>query len=161
MNGGVVYNVAYALVTVTDGASVNESNSAFAIAHCMQCTTVAISFQVILIVGQSNEIAPINVAGALNYKCPACMTTALADQLVVTLKAQPSAALSQQLENTLAELDALPLLGRKCDPGSCGGAGADRRTADRFGVGDQWPARCNPKLAADHERLAVRTHFDR
>jgi putative peptide zinc metalloprotease protein len=115
-DGGVVYNVAYAIVTVTDGAPVNESNSAFAIAHCVQCTTVAVSFQVILIVGQSNEIAPINAAGALNYKCPACMTTALADQLVVTLKAQPSAALSQELENTLAELDALPLLGAKATP---------------------------------------------
>ena len=73
-DGGVVYDVAYALVTVTGGANVTNTNSAYALAHCKACTTVAVSFQVVLIVGRSKVIAPINAAGALNDNCPACMT---------------------------------------------------------------------------------------
>ena len=54
-DGGVNYDVAYALVTVSDGAPVTNTNSAFAFAHCKACTTVAVSFQVVLVVGQSND----------------------------------------------------------------------------------------------------------
>jgi putative peptide zinc metalloprotease protein len=110
-DGGVTYDVAYALVTVGGGANVTNTNSAYAVAHCQACTTVAVSFQVVLIVGQSHVIAPINAAGALNYDCPACTTTALADQLVVTLKSQPTQALVSTLESDLKQLNALPALG--------------------------------------------------
>ncbi len=110
-DGAVKYTVAYALVTVSDNAPVTNTNSAFALASCKACTTVAVSFQVILIVGRSSVIAPINAAGALNVNCPACVTTAIADQLVVTLTAQPSAELQARLLATLKELDALPALG--------------------------------------------------
>ncbi len=81
--------MAYALVTVTGGAPVTNTNSAYALAHCNACTTVAVSFQVVLVVGQSNKILPGNAAGALNYDCPACTTTAIADQIVITLTALP------------------------------------------------------------------------
>ncbi len=110
------YDVAYALVDVTGGANVTNTNSAYAIAHCRACTTVAVSFQVVLIVGRSKVIAPINAAGALNYDCPACMTTALADQLVITLKAQPSQQLLNTLEADLKQLNALPALGADGTP---------------------------------------------
>ncbi|HET6870981.1 MAG TPA: hypothetical protein VFH80_34035 [Solirubrobacteraceae bacterium] len=110
-DGGVVYDVAYALVTVTGGANVTNTNSAYALAHCKACTTVAVSFQLVLIVGSSHVIAPINAAGALNYNCPACVTTALADQIVVTLKAQPSQQLLDTLNADLKQLNALPALG--------------------------------------------------
>jgi putative peptide zinc metalloprotease protein len=110
-DGGVLYDVAYALVTVSGGADVTNTNSAYALAHCRACTTVAVSFQVVLVVGQSRVIAPINAAGALNYDCPACTTTALADQIVVTLKSQPSPALVATLNADLKQLNALPALG--------------------------------------------------
>jgi putative peptide zinc metalloprotease protein len=110
-DGGVTYDIAYALVDVSGGANVTNTNSAYALAHCHACTTVAVSFQVVLVVGESKNIAPINAAGALNYDCPACTTTALADQIVVTLKAQPSAQLIATLENDLKQLNALPALG--------------------------------------------------
>ncbi len=110
-DGGVKYDVAYALVTVTGGANVTNANSAYALAHCNACTTVAVSFQLVLIVGRSKVIAPINAAGSLNYNCPACMTTALADQLVVTLTAAPSQQLLDTLNAVLKQLDALPKLG--------------------------------------------------
>ena len=110
-NGGVTYDVAYALITVGNGANVTNQNSAFALAHCNACTTVAVSFQVVLVIGRSKVIAPINAAGALNYNCPACTTTALADQLVVTLKSAPTASLLATLTTDLKQLNALPSLG--------------------------------------------------
>jgi putative peptide zinc metalloprotease protein len=87
-DGGVTYDVAYSLVTARGGAPVTETNSAYTLADCRSCTTVAVSFQVVLVVGQSHTVAPINAAGALNDNCPACITTAIADQIVVTLKAE-------------------------------------------------------------------------
>jgi len=115
-NGGVTYHVAYSLVTISGGAPVTNTNSAYALAHCQSCTTVAVSFQVILIVGHSKYIAPINAAGSLNYDCPACTTTAIADQLVITLKSQPSAALLTKLNAALQRLNALPSLGAQGTP---------------------------------------------
>jgi putative peptide zinc metalloprotease protein len=52
-DGGVTYDVAYALVTVPKGKAVTETNSAYALASCHSCTTVAVSFQVVLVVGTS------------------------------------------------------------------------------------------------------------
>ncbi|HET9078545.1 MAG TPA: hypothetical protein VFN68_16535 [Acidimicrobiales bacterium] len=115
-DGGVTYNVAYSLITVSGGAPVDETNSAFALAHCHACTTVAVSFQVVLVIGQSNRIAPVNAAGSLNYQCPACLTTALADQMVVTLRSQPSRTLEQKLEADLRRLNALSQLGAAGTP---------------------------------------------
>jgi putative peptide zinc metalloprotease protein len=121
-DGGVLYDVAYSIVTVQDGAPVTNTNSAFAIAHCKACTTVAVSFQIVLIIGQSKIIAPINAAGALNYNCTACLTTAIADQIVVTLKSQPSKELAAQLAADLKQLDALPELGSDATPAAVASA---------------------------------------
>jgi putative peptide zinc metalloprotease protein len=110
-SGGVKYDVAYSLVTVTGGKNVTETNSAYALANCQSCTTVAVSFQVVLVVGESKIIAPIDAAGALNGNCPACITTAIADQIVVTLKSTPSAQLLKELTDDLKQLNALPALG--------------------------------------------------
>jgi putative peptide zinc metalloprotease protein len=115
-SGGVTYDVAYTLVTVGHGAPVTNTNSAYALADCNACTTVAVSFQVVLVIGQDKDVAPINAAGALNYDCPACMTTAIADQIVVTLTKQPSQAVLAKLEAALKQLGALPELGANGTP---------------------------------------------
>ena len=115
-NGGVLYDVTYSLVTVSKGEPVTQTNSAFALANCQSCTTVAVSFQVVLVVGESHIIAPINAAGAENGDCPACMTTAIADQIVVTLKSQPSSQLLAELQDELKQLDALSQLGVQGTP---------------------------------------------
>ena len=115
-DGGVVYRVAYAVVTVSGDDPVTNDNSAFAIANCHACTTVAVSFQVVLVVGQSHVIAPIDAAGALNYECPACMTTAIANQLVVTLTKEPPESLKARLEAAMFRLNLLPLLGASTTP---------------------------------------------
>ncbi|HWD84916.1 MAG TPA: hypothetical protein VG321_04125 [Solirubrobacteraceae bacterium] len=108
--GGVTYNVAYSLVTVTGGARVTEHNTAIAISHCRGCRSVAVSFQVVLVVGQSNVIAPINNAEALNEHCPSCSALAMADQMVITLKSKPPRSLLLKLRRALARLHQLSKL---------------------------------------------------
>ena len=115
-DGGVLYNVAYSLVTVGGNAPVSQSNSAYALADCHSCTTVAVSFQVVLVVGQHRIIDPSDIAGSLNANCPACSTTAIADQIVVTLKSQPTQTLVAKLEQALQQLNALPSLGAAGTP---------------------------------------------
>ena len=82
-DGGVVYDVAFALVWAE--GEVNSANSAYALASCADCKTVAVAFQVVIVVGQSNATAPENLAAAINYNCASCVTLALAQQLVVTV----------------------------------------------------------------------------
>jgi putative peptide zinc metalloprotease protein len=82
-DGGVVYDVAFALVWAE--GEVNSANSAYALASCVDCKTVAVAFQVVIVVGQSNAIAPENLAVAINYNCVSCVTLALAQQLVITV----------------------------------------------------------------------------
>ena len=106
-DGSVKYVVAYSLVTVRDGAPVTNANTAYAFASCRACTTVSVAFQVVLVVGTSRIITPINVAGALNANCPACITTAIADQIVVTLKSEPSDDVLRRLQDDLKQLDGL------------------------------------------------------
>ena len=111
-DGAVTYKVAYAVVTVRDGAPVTNTNSALALASCNACTTVAVSVQLVLVVGTSNVIVPINAAGALNVNCPACVTVAIAKQLVITVTEEPSAELQARLTAALQQLDTLPSHGR-------------------------------------------------
>jgi putative peptide zinc metalloprotease protein len=106
-DGGTVYDVAYALVTVTDGSAVSNTNTAYALASCAYCTTVAVAFQVVLVVGQTDVVAPLNAAVAANADCLQCATTALAVQLVVTLNALPSQQVYDQLTAALSSLDGL------------------------------------------------------
>jgi len=75
--------VAFALVWAE--GEVNSANSAYALASCADCKTVAVAFQVVIVVGQSNAIAPENLAAAINYNCVSCVTLALAQQLVITV----------------------------------------------------------------------------
>jgi putative peptide zinc metalloprotease protein len=104
-DGSVVYDVAVALVWVKDGSPVLNRNEAYALASCSYCTTVAVAFQVVLVVGQTDVVAPVNVAVALNGGCLECQTAALAVQLVVTLREIPTEDLQQQIEAAMAKLD--------------------------------------------------------
>ncbi len=94
-------------MTVKDGAPVQNENGAYALASCNACTTLAVSFQLVLIVGQSDKIMPINVAEALNLNCPECITTAIAKQIVISVTAEPSPELLRRLTEELQKLDAI------------------------------------------------------
>ena len=94
---------------MSGGEPVDNENSAYALASCNACTTLAVSFQLVLVVGQSDRITPINVAEALNLKCPSCITTAIAKQIVISVQSAPSAELLQRLTEELKKLDAIDL----------------------------------------------------
>jgi putative peptide zinc metalloprotease protein len=98
-DGSTVVDVALALVWVRDGGPVDQWNDAWALASCTGCTTTAIAFQTLIVVGYGQiitpcrrlraSITPVNAAVAANYACEACQTHALALQLVATLAAIP------------------------------------------------------------------------
>ncbi|MBV9823637.1 MAG: hypothetical protein JO144_15500 [Actinobacteria bacterium] len=90
-DGSVVYDVAFALVWA-DSDTVLNKNEAYAFASCKACRTTAVSFQVVLIVGNAHVVVPQNISAAVNYDCLACVTQALAVQLVLSLPGTPSAA---------------------------------------------------------------------
>ena len=81
----MVYDVAFALVWADDGDTVDTRNEAYAFASCADCAAVAVGFQVVLIVGQTDVIVPENLSASANYNCVRCLTYALASQLVLTL----------------------------------------------------------------------------
>jgi putative peptide zinc metalloprotease protein len=106
-DGGIKYDVAYSLVTIEDGETGDSTNGAYAFANRKACTTVAVSFQIVLVVGQSQTIKPINIAQALNVNCPGCVTLAIARQIVLTVDALPSEDLLRRLNEELEKLDAI------------------------------------------------------
>jgi hypothetical protein len=61
----------------------------------------------VLVVGQADVVAPLNAAVAGNADCFQCTTTALAVQLVVTLRSLPSQEVYDQLAAALSALDDL------------------------------------------------------
>lgn len=105
-DGTVVYDVAVAMVWVDDGGPVDNRNEAYALASCTACTTVAVSFQVVLVVGQTDVVTPVNIAVAANSGCVQCTTVALAVQLVVTLSEVPSEELQARIDSAFDRLDA-------------------------------------------------------
>jgi putative peptide zinc metalloprotease protein len=83
-DGSVAYDVSFALVWADEDTAVNR-NEAYAFANCRDCRTVAVAFQVVLLVGDVDVVVPENISAAVNYACVECVTYALATQLVVSL----------------------------------------------------------------------------
>lgn len=106
-DGKLVYDLAYAVVEVRDRADVTNVNEAWALASCADCTTVAVAVQVVLVIGGSPVVVPVNAAVAANDQCLRCTTTAIAVQLVVTLTEEPSAAVRGRIGAELARLNGL------------------------------------------------------
>ena len=84
----VAYDVAFALVWAT-GDEVLNVNEAHAYASCSNCVTVAVAFQVVLIMDHARVVVPQNLAVAANYKCFQCITAAIANQLVLSVEETP------------------------------------------------------------------------
>jgi putative peptide zinc metalloprotease protein len=103
VDGSTVYEVAFALVWA-DGDTVLNRNEAYALASCRGCKTVAVGFQVVLVVGQADVVVPQNLSAAVNYNCVACVTYALAQQLVITLPEGLSPEANRQLEAVWAQI---------------------------------------------------------
>ncbi len=95
-DGSVVYDVAFALVTTSKDVVLNR-NEAYAFASCRDCAAVAISFQVVLVVGHAQVIAPQNLSAAVNDNCVRCVAAAMAVQLDLRLSSRPDASAAAQL----------------------------------------------------------------
>jgi putative peptide zinc metalloprotease protein len=106
-DNSTVLDLALGLLVLTQGDPVDETNEADALASCEACSTVAVAFQVILIVGYVDEITPENSAVAVNYQCKTCTTAAFAYQIVASLPDEPSPELLQQLSTIVQQLEAL------------------------------------------------------
>jgi putative peptide zinc metalloprotease protein len=102
-DGSVLYDVAFALVWAEGDEALNV-NEAYALASCRDCRTVAVAFQVVLLVGSVDVVIPQNLSAAVNYACIECVTYALATQLVVTLPGELSAEGQEALAAIWAEL---------------------------------------------------------
>ncbi|GAB7005442.1 hypothetical protein JCM18899A_29150 [Nocardioides sp. AN3] len=83
-----MYDVAFALVWAT-GDEVDNVNAAYAYASCSNCVTVAVAFQVVLIMDDAHVVVPQNLAVAANYDCYKCITAAVASQLVLSVEHAP------------------------------------------------------------------------
>jgi putative peptide zinc metalloprotease protein len=102
-DGSVTYDVSFALVWADGDTAVNR-NEAYAFASCRDCRTVAVAFQVVLLVGQVDVVVPENISAAVNYACVECVTYALATQLVVSLPGPLSDDGARDLAAIWAEL---------------------------------------------------------
>ena len=87
-DGSMKYDVAFALVWAT-GDEVLNVNEAHAYASCSNCVTVAVAFQVVLIMDDAQVVVPQNLAVAANYQCYQCITAAIASQLVLSVEETP------------------------------------------------------------------------
>lgn len=84
-----------------------QINRADALASCINCTTVAVAFQVLIADNPAEPAAPQNLAVAANVECDACLTRAVAVQLVVALDSSPSDEARNQIATWWSRLDAL------------------------------------------------------
>jgi putative peptide zinc metalloprotease protein len=97
-------DVSISSVWVTGGDRVTSRNEALAYASCRDCRSIAAAFQVVYVVGRSPVVTPVNLAVAANHGCERCVTHAVANQLVVTLRAEPTGATRGQLTRVVNQL---------------------------------------------------------
>ena len=103
-DGSVDYSVEFALVWAEDGDPVQTKNEAYAFANCTGCTAVAVGFQVVLLEGHTDVIAPENLSAAVNYDCAECTTYAVAHQLVLSLRGPLSDVSMERLSALWCEI---------------------------------------------------------
>jgi putative peptide zinc metalloprotease protein len=81
-DGSSVFRFALSIRDVANGV-VDQTNTATAEASCVDCATVAVAFQVILVSNAADVVVPENKAVATNTECSECFTYATATQLVI------------------------------------------------------------------------------
>ena len=104
-DGSTVFDMAVALVWVTDGSTVDQRNEAYALASCTGCETTAVAFQVVIVIGYAQVVTPMNAAVAINYVCADCVTEALAVQLVAMLAGTPDGQAMADLAHVWTQLE--------------------------------------------------------
>ncbi|MFC6286428.1 hypothetical protein ACFP3Q_18385 [Nocardioides sp. GCM10027113] len=98
------YAVAFALVWADGDQPALNTNEAYAIASCTGCAAVAVAFQVVLVVGETDVAVPQNISVAANHECTSCLTYSLAVQLFATLDGPLSPEATARIEEVWAEV---------------------------------------------------------
>lgn len=114
-NGSTAFDLETSLQWDADGVIDNE-NSAYALAACTACRTVATAFQIVAATTPTSTVVPRNLAVAANENCNACVTRAVAVQLVVTLDAMPDPAAKREIERLVASIQAREAAYTAMDP---------------------------------------------
>ncbi|HLM28192.1 MAG TPA: hypothetical protein VK304_14620 [Thermoleophilaceae bacterium] len=105
-DGSTRWDFEPSFVVVEGGEAARHTNDAHAYASCTDCVTGATAFQVVLIVGQSDEIRPVNAAAAANYHCVRCNTFAFAYQIVASVT-EVTPAVQEALDDARRRLSEL------------------------------------------------------
>jgi putative peptide zinc metalloprotease protein len=82
-DGFDVFRFAFAIKRAM-GDVVDNGNAAVAFASCTDCQTVAVSFQLVLMMNDPSIVTPTNLAIAINQECTLCETLADALQVILT-----------------------------------------------------------------------------
>jgi putative peptide zinc metalloprotease protein len=82
-DGFDVFRFAFAIKRAM-GDVVDNGNAAVAFASCTDCQTVAVSFQLVLMMNDPSIVTPTNLAIAINQECTLCETLAEAFQVILT-----------------------------------------------------------------------------
>lgn len=101
VDGSSIFELAFSIHEVT-GDAVTNQNVAVAYASCVDCQTVAIAIQIVLVFSSPETVTPVNVAAAVNEQCTSCTTFAAAYQWV--LGTGGPVELSEDGEERLEEL---------------------------------------------------------
>lgn len=81
-DGSSIFRLAFE-VRRTMSDVVDNQNAAVAYASCEECRTVAVAIQVVLVMGDAEQVTPENFAIAINEECTLCETMAFAYQIVL------------------------------------------------------------------------------
>jgi len=81
-DGGRAFDFAFEVLTQRGGEVVDNFNEAHAGARCTDCRATAIAFQIVLVSGSPDRVAPRNEAVAINLECTRCVVVAEARQFV-------------------------------------------------------------------------------
>lgn len=81
-DGASIFRLAFSVRFVGDGV-LDQTNAAIALASCTDCRTIALAFQLLLVIGDTDVAVPQNVALARNTACESCFTFASATQLIL------------------------------------------------------------------------------
>lgn len=88
-------------------ARVDHRNRSYAIAQCVDCTTIAGAFQVVVASDESRTVIPENSAVSVNHECTSCITHSVAVQLVVTTFETPPDSVRRAVHARYREVKAL------------------------------------------------------
>lgn len=85
-DGSTVYAIRLKVVILNaDPDVVDSGNAAVAAASCSDCQTVAIALEGIVVTGDAEVVAPVNISLAINSGCSGCQTLAYAYQNLQTV----------------------------------------------------------------------------